>query len=72
MNGFRGDTSIEGRIQCDIWYIENWSIFLDIKILFMTVFGGLFNKEKLQTGHAAPSPKSGQAGPDGKPDKPDQ
>ena len=69
VNGFRGDTSIEGRIQCDIWYIENWSIFLDIKILFMTVFGGLFNKEQLQTGHAASSPKNGQA--EDKTDKPD-
>ena len=70
VNGFRGDTSIEGRIQCDIWYIENWSIFLDIKILFMTVFGGLFNKEQLQTGHTASSPENGQA--EDKTDKPDQ
>ncbi len=49
VNGFRGDTSIEGRIKCDIWYIENWSVWLDIKILFMTVFGGMLNKEKLTT-----------------------
>ena len=70
VNGFRGDTSIEGRIQCDIWYIENWSIFLDIKILFMTVFGGLFNKEQLPTGHTGSSPENGQA--EDKTDKPDQ
>lgn len=47
VNGFRGDTSIEGRIRCDIWYIENWSWMLDLKILFMTAFGGMINKEKL-------------------------
>lgn len=47
VNGFRGDTSIEGRIKCDIWYIENWSLLLDLKIIFMTAFGGMVNKEKL-------------------------
>ena len=47
VKGFRGNTSIKGRIECDIWYIENWSLFLDIKILFMTVFGGMINQEKL-------------------------
>ena len=52
VNGYRGDTSIEKRIECDIWYIENWSAWLDIKILFMTAFGGMFNKEKLSTGKA--------------------
>ena len=52
VHGFRGDTSIDGRVQCDIWYIENWSFWLDIRILFMTVFGGMVNKEQLQHGHA--------------------
>ena len=47
VNGFRGDTSISERIKYDIWYIEHWSIWLDIKILFMTVFGGMVNKEKI-------------------------
>lgn len=47
VKGFRGNTSIKGRIECDIWYIENWSLLLDIKILFMTVFGGMINQEKL-------------------------
>lgn len=42
VHGLRGDTSIEDRVQYDIWYIENWSILLDIKILFMTVFKGKF------------------------------
>ncbi|RME88917.1 MAG: sugar transferase, partial [Candidatus Hydrogenedentota bacterium] len=34
--GLRGDTSIEKRIQADIYYIENWSLFLDIQIIFLT------------------------------------
>lgn len=48
VNGFRGDTSIKGRIEHDIYYIEHWSLLLDIKILLMTVFGGKFmNSESL-------------------------
>ena len=47
VNGFRGDTSIRGRIECDIYYIEHWTLFFDIKILFMTLFKGLINSEKL-------------------------
>lgn len=46
VNGYRGDTSIEKRIEYDIWYIENWSMYLDLKIVFMTVFGGMVNEEK--------------------------
>ena len=45
VHGYRGDTSIEGRIQHDIWYIEHWTIWLDIRIVFMTIFGGLINSE---------------------------
>lgn len=44
VNGWRGDTSIEERIKCDIYYIENWSIWLDIKILFMTLLKGFIHK----------------------------
>ena len=45
VNGLRGsDTSIEKRIEYDIYYIENWSPGLDIKILFMTLFKGMFFK----------------------------
>lgn len=44
VNGFRGDTSIRKRIECDLYYIENWTISLDIKILFLTVFKGFVNK----------------------------
>ncbi len=47
VNGLRGDTSIEERVRYDIWYIENWSLMLDIKILFKTVFGGMINSEKV-------------------------
>ncbi len=49
IHGLRGDTSIEDRVKYDIWYIENWSFILDIKILLKTVFGGFMNTEKLQT-----------------------
>ncbi len=38
VNGLRGDTSIYERTKYDLWYIENWSIWLDIKILIRTVF----------------------------------
>lgn len=44
VNGWRGDTSIKKRIECDIYYIENWDLLLDIKILVMTVFKGFINK----------------------------
>ncbi len=44
VNGLRGDTSIEDRIEYDIFYIENWSLSLDIKILILTFFKGFVNK----------------------------
>ncbi len=44
VNGYRGDTSIRKRIDCDLFYIENWTIGLDIKILFLTIFKGFINK----------------------------
>lgn len=44
VNGWRGDTSIEKRIECDIYYIENWNLWMDIKIVFLTVFKGFVNK----------------------------
>ena len=46
VNGYRGDTSIEKRIEHDIWYIENWSVLLDIRIIIMTAFGGIINGER--------------------------
>lgn len=44
VNGLRGDTDLDKRIQYDIWYIENWSLGLDIKILILTLFTGFVNK----------------------------
>ena len=44
INGFRGDTSIERRVEYDLYYIENWTIGFDIKILFLTFFKGFVNK----------------------------
>ena len=49
INGYRGDTPIRERVEHDIWYIENWSVWLDIRILLATVFRGQFiNDEKLR------------------------
>ena len=44
VNGLRGNTSIKKRIDHDLYYIENWTVGLDIKILIMTVFHGFINK----------------------------
>ena len=44
VNGYRGDTSIIGRIEHDLYYIENWTFGLDIKILCLTLLRGFINK----------------------------
>ena len=44
VNGYRGNTSIRKRIEYDIYYIENWSVAFDIKILILTVFKGFINR----------------------------
>jgi Undecaprenyl-phosphate glucose phosphotransferase len=44
INGYRGDTSIRKRIDHDLYYIENWSLGLDFKIIFLTFFKGFINK----------------------------
>jgi Undecaprenyl-phosphate glucose phosphotransferase len=44
VNGWRGNTSIEKRIEHDLYYIQNWSIGFDVKILFMTLWRGLFSR----------------------------
>jgi lipopolysaccharide/colanic/teichoic acid biosynthesis glycosyltransferase len=44
VNGLRGQTSIEKRIEYDLYYIENWSLWLDVKILARTVAGGFLSK----------------------------
>ncbi len=44
INGYRGDTSIKKRIEHDLYYIENWTIGFDFKILFLTFFKGFINR----------------------------
>ncbi len=44
VNGYRGDTSIRKRIDCDIYYIENWTLSLDFKIIMLTFIKGFINK----------------------------
>ncbi len=44
INGYRGDTSIKKRIEFDIFYIENWTMSFDVKIMFLTIFKGFINK----------------------------
>lgn len=50
INGFRGETKMikdmENRAIADIWYIENWSFLLDVKIVFKTAFSMFFKKDK--------------------------
>lgn len=44
INGYRGDTSIEKRIEYDLYYIENWTMVFDMKILILTIFKGFFDR----------------------------
>lgn len=44
VNGYRGNTPIRKRIEYDLYYIENWTLGLDVKILFLTIFKGFINK----------------------------
>jgi lipopolysaccharide/colanic/teichoic acid biosynthesis glycosyltransferase len=44
INGLRGQTSIEKRIEFDLYYIENWSLLLDLKILARTLAGGFLSR----------------------------
>lgn len=43
INGFRGNTSLEGRIEHDLYYITHWSLWLDFRIMVMTVFRGFIS-----------------------------
>ena len=42
VNGWRGNTSLEKRIEYDLYYIENWSVSLDLKIMWLTLIRGVF------------------------------
>jgi exopolysaccharide biosynthesis polyprenyl glycosylphosphotransferase len=44
VNGFRGDTSIEKRVEYDLYYLRNWSFLFDLRIIAMTLVSGLINK----------------------------
>ena len=44
VNGWRGNTDLNKRIEHDIYYIENWSILFDLKIILMTLHKGIINK----------------------------
>jgi len=44
VNGLRGDTSIEKRVEYDLYYLQNWSLVFDLKIIVMTIFSGLINR----------------------------
>ncbi len=44
INGWRGNTSIEKRIEYDLYYIQNWSIYLDFKIMWLTLWKGFMNE----------------------------
>ena len=47
VNGWRGDTDIGMRVVYDVWYIEHWSVWLDLRILARTALGGFINHEKV-------------------------
>lgn len=44
VNGWRGDTSIEKRVEYDLYYLQNWSFGFDLRIIVMTIFSGLINR----------------------------
>ena len=45
INGWRGNTSIEKRIEYDLYYIQNWSVAFDLKIMLMTLWKGMISKQ---------------------------
>jgi len=44
VNGWRGDTSIQKRFEFDLYYLQNWSFWLDMRIIFLTAWSGMFGK----------------------------
>ncbi len=47
VHGLRGDTSIQQRLRYDLYYIENWSLWLDMKIIIMTFFGSKRRRRRM-------------------------
>ena len=47
VNGWRGDTSLERRIECDLYYIEHWSPLFDLKILWLSLWKGFLHKNAI-------------------------
>lgn len=47
VNGWRGDTSLEKRIECDLYYIEHWSLLFDLKILWLSLWRGFVHKNAM-------------------------
>jgi putative colanic acid biosynthesis UDP-glucose lipid carrier transferase len=44
INGWRGDTCLKTRIQYDLYYVENWSVWFDFQIMFLTLFKGFVHR----------------------------
>jgi len=44
VNGWRGNTDIHKRLEYDLYYIENWSLWFDFKIIVLTLFSGFIHK----------------------------
>ena len=44
VHGWRGDTSLEKRIEYDLYYIQNWSLTMDLKIMWMTLWSGFVSE----------------------------
>ena len=43
VNGWRGDTSIRKRIECDLYYMQHWALWFDLKIILLTLVRGLYH-----------------------------
>jgi lipopolysaccharide/colanic/teichoic acid biosynthesis glycosyltransferase len=44
VNGWRGNTDLRKRIECDLYYIQNWSLAFDLRIIWLSIFKGIVNK----------------------------
>lgn len=44
VNGWRGDTSINKRVEYDLYYLQNWTFLFDLRIIAMTILSGLIHR----------------------------